>query len=98
FNVIARRPGARPGSGKYVLGAHYDSIARRTPNWNHQTDPAPGADDNGSGVACLIEAARVLLQEQYDFDLEFCFFSGEEQILLGSKAYVADSLVSRPDD
>jgi hypothetical protein len=98
FNVIARRPGVRPGSGKYVLGAHYDSIARRTPNWNHATDPAPGADDNGSGVACLIEAARVLLQEQYDFDLEFCFFSGEEQVLLGSKAYVADSLVSRVDE
>lgn len=99
FNMIARRPGARPGSGKYVLGAHYDATALRTEGgWNWATDPAPGADDNGSGVACLLEAARVLLQEQYDFDLEFCFFGGEEQGLLGSKAYVADSLVSRVDE
>jgi len=97
-NVIARRPGVRPGSGKYVLGAHYDSIARRTPNWDPATQPAPGADDNASGVACVLEAARVLLQDQYDFDLEFCFFSGEEQFLLGSKAYVADSLLARVDE
>ncbi|HWN81212.1 MAG TPA: M20/M25/M40 family metallo-hydrolase, partial [Candidatus Udaeobacter sp.] len=97
FNIVARRPGVRPGSGKYVLGGHYDSTARRTPGWNHATDPAPGADDNGSGVACVLEAARILLQEQYDFDLEFCFFGGEEQGLLGSKAYVADSLLSEVD-
>jgi hypothetical protein len=97
-NLIARRPGARPGSGKYVLGAHYDSIARRTEGWDHATQPAPGADDNASGVACLLEAARVLLQEQYDFDLEFAFFGGEEQFLLGSKAYVADSALARVED
>jgi hypothetical protein len=98
-NVIARRPGVRPGSGKYVLGAHYDATASRDrpSGWNPATDPAPGSDDNGSGVACLLEAARLLLQEQYDFDLECCFFGGEEQVLLGSKAYVADSLLSRVD-
>jgi hypothetical protein len=96
-NVIARRRGEVPGSGKYVLGAHYDSIARRTPGWEESTDPAPGADDNASGVACVLEAARVLTQDRYDFDLEFAFYGGEEQVLLGSKAYVADSLLSEVD-
>ncbi len=96
-NVIARRRGEVPGSGKYVLGAHYDATARRTPGWEPTTDPAPGADDNASGVACVLEAARILTQDRYDFDLEFAFYGGEEQVLLGSKAYVADSLLSEVD-
>jgi hypothetical protein len=97
YNVIARRRGETPGSGKYVLGAHYDATASRTPGWNSATEPAPGADDNGSGVACVLEAARVLMQESYDFDLEIAFFGGEEQVLLGSRAYVGDSLLSEVD-
>ena len=97
YNVIARRRGETPGSGKYVLGAHYDATASRTPGWNSATEPAPGADDNGSGVACVLEAARILTQDRYDFDLEFALFGGEEQVLLGSKAYVADSLLSEVD-
>jgi Peptidase family M28 len=96
-NVIARRRGEVPGSGKYVLGAHYDATASRTEPWGWETEPAPGADDNGSGVACVLEAARVLTQERYDFDLEFAFYGGEEQVLLGSKAYVADSVLSEVD-
>jgi len=97
YNVIARRRGERPGSGRYVLGGHYDSTARRTPDWNPAVDPAPGADDNASGTASAIEAARVLALARYDFDLEIVLFGGEEQVLLGSKAYVADSLLADID-
>jgi hypothetical protein len=97
FNLIARRPGRVPGSGRYILGAHYDSIARRTEGWDPATDPAPGADDNASGTACVIEAARILTGASYDFDLEVALFSGEEQVLLGSGAYTADSLAQMDD-
>lgn len=91
-NLIARRPGGRPGSGRYILGAHYDSIARRTEGWDPYTQPAPGADDNASGVASVLESARVLAGASFDFDLEVALFGGEEQVLLGSKAYAADTL------
>lgn len=97
FNVIARRPGQRPGSGRYILSAHYDATGVRTlptGEWNGDTDPAPGADDNLSGVACVIEAARILLQASYDFDLEVALFSGEELGLIGSHAYAADTVAA----
>ena len=45
------------------ITAHYDSIADRTPGWNAATDPAPGANDNGTGVAGLLEIARILQSE-----------------------------------
>jgi len=48
-NVIARRPGSEPGAGAVVIGAHYDAVAG-----------TPGADDNASGVAVLMELARTL--------------------------------------
>ncbi len=97
FNIIARRPGERPGSGRYILSAHYDATARNTPGWDRKSDPAPGADDNGSGVGCIIEAARILLQERYDFDIELALFSGEELGLLGSRSYTDDSLSALGD-
>lgn len=97
YNVIARRRGERSGSGRYVLGGHYDSTARRTPDWDPAVDPAPGADDNASGTASVIEAARVLAQARYDFDIEIILFGGEEQVLLGSKAFVADSALAGID-
>jgi len=48
-NVIARRQGSEPGVGAVVIGAHYDAVAG-----------TPGADDNASGVAVLLELARNL--------------------------------------
>ena len=56
------------------------------------TDPAPGADDNATGVAVLLEAARLLAPLTFDFDLYFVAFQAEEIGLVGSAAYV-DSLV-----
>jgi hypothetical protein len=61
--------------------------------WNWRTDPAPGADDNASGIAVLLEAARLLANESFEFDIYFVAFQGEELGLLGSAAF-ADSIAS----
>jgi hypothetical protein len=78
-NVIADLPGREAGE-VVLIGAHYDS-------W----DPAEGADDDGSGVAAVLEAARILrsLGMQPQRTIRFAFFSGEEEATLGSRAYVA---------
>ena len=77
-NVIADLPGANPDE-IVLIGAHFDS-------W----DPAQGANDDGSGVAAVLEAARVLksLGLKPRRTIRFAFFSGEEEALLGSRAYV----------
>ncbi len=78
-NVIADLPG-RDASEVVLIGAHYDS-------W----DPAEGADDDGSGVAAVLEAARILksLGITPKRTIRFAFFYGEEEATLGSRAYVA---------
>jgi hypothetical protein len=100
LNVVGRVPGRVPGSGTFVLCAHYDATGGRTVypepgrTWHWQTDPAPGADDNGSGVASVLECARVLSELEFDCDIEFALFCAEEQGLFGSRAYV-ESRVAR---
>jgi hypothetical protein len=59
--------------------------------WDWLYDPSPGADDNATGVATLIEAARVLSDLTFDFDIYFVAFQTEELGLIGSAAF-ADSL------
>jgi Zn-dependent M28 family amino/carboxypeptidase len=78
-NVIADLPGREPGE-VVLVGAHYDS-------W----DVAQGADDDGSGVAAVLESARILksLGVTPRRTIRFAFFSGEEEAALGSRAYVA---------
>jgi len=89
-NVIATLPGKGNNKEKYFLiTAHYDSIASKTEGWeeNWRTLPAPGAVDNASGVAGIIEAARILSQQDLDFTVKFVAFSGEEIGLFGSKHF-----------
>ena len=76
-NVVADLPGTNPDDA-VLLGAHFDS-------W----EPAQGADDNGSGVAAVLDAARILksLEVKTRATLRFVFFTGEEQACLGSRAY-----------
>jgi hypothetical protein len=91
-NVIGIHRGRHPGTGAYVLGAHYDATgAQSEGGWDDEIDPAPGFDDNASGTATVLEAARVLGRVPMDVDIAFVFFSGEEQGLLGSEA-LAESL------
>ncbi len=76
-NVIARRQGT---SGlTVVVGAHYDSV----PN-------GPGANDNASGTAVLLETAGVLAARDYPHSLEFVAFDAEEIGLIGSGYYVSE--------
>lgn len=92
-NVLAYMPGK---SDEYViLGAHYDHLGRGTfdslaPSQIGQLHP--GADDNGSGTAALLELARLLapLKGQLDRGILFASFAGEELGLLGSAAWVKD--------
>ncbi len=65
-----------------VLGGHLDSIAM---DWLGAGKAAPGADDNASGSANLIEAVRILAKgEQPERSIEFFWYAGEESGLLGS--------------
>jgi carboxypeptidase Q len=78
-NVVADIRGSDP-SEMVLLCAHFD-------DW----DPAQGANDNGAGVAAVLEAARIfkLLRIQPKHTIRFVFFSGEEELSNGSRAYVS---------
>ena len=88
YDIVGTLKGG--GDGYFICCAHCDDTGRNTPGWNWRTDPAPGADDNGSGVVSVLETARVLAssKREFPFSIKFIFFSGEELRLLGSKFYV----------
>jgi len=96
-NVICEIPGTNPNALPVVVGAHYDS---RSTNVNSPTQRAPGADDNGSGSAGLLEilttATDLIREEGYSFESKIIFvlFAGEEQGLVGSAA-LASSYVNQ---
>jgi len=89
-NVVAELPGDADLPW-VVVGAHYDSIASLEAGWNGAVDPAPGADDDGSGVVAMLETARVLADWEpgYRHPVRFVAFTGEEVGLVGSWAHVA---------
>ena len=94
FNVVATLPGSDPNAGYYVLCAHYDATAVRSVGWNWREDPAPGADDNASGVALVLESARALAGQAFPWTIKFIAFSGEELGLFGSRAYAEEALLN----
>jgi acetylornithine deacetylase/succinyl-diaminopimelate desuccinylase-like protein len=85
-NVVARLPGRKHPEVVYLFCAHYDS---HPAGWEAQRF-APGADDNGSGVAVLLEGARRLAENPGGNTVEWLFFPNEEQGHKGSLAYVQD--------
>lgn len=90
-NVMAVLPG-RSSRRVYVSG-HYDTVARAEAspgfNWAEGDNPAPGANDDGSGTALVMELARVLAQSGVEFDatLVFIALAGEEQGLVGAAVH-----------
>jgi hypothetical protein len=78
-NVIATKPGSNYPDRRIILCAHFDNVA--------QTDTVPGADDNASGTAAVIEAARILSGYRTDATIIFALFNEEEQGLIGSSEY-----------
>lgn len=79
FNVVATLIGNSDPDRTYIVGAHYDSISE-APN----IIAAPGAEDNASGCAAVVEMARILVPAQLDATVHFICYSGEEQGLFGS--------------
>jgi carboxypeptidase Q len=81
FNVIAELPGAGKKEELVMIGAHFDS-------WHGGT----GATDNAAGSAVMVEAMRILkaLDLKMDRTVRLALWGGEEQGLLGSKAYVKE--------
>jgi hypothetical protein len=84
-------PPPPPAKTWVLVSAHYDSTANRTPGWRPSVDPAPGADDNATGTAALLELARVIsvtVRERLRSRIVLAFFDGEELFFKGSAAYV----------
>jgi hypothetical protein len=74
-NVVATKLGTVYPNQEYIIGGHYDSVNN------------PGADDNASGVALVLEAARIITQYDSDYTIRFIAFDMEEQGLIGSTHY-----------
>lgn len=89
-NVIATLRGAVTPDRVYVVSGHYDS---RVTDVMDATSDAPGADDDASGVAVVLELARVLAKRRPASTIVFAAVAGEEQGLYGS-AYMAQQLKS----
>ena len=83
FNVIAELPGDGTTDDIFIIGAHYDSISENS------TISAPGAEDNASGTAAVLELARIFVQSPPSARLIFTCYSGEEQGLHGSRNQVS---------
>ena len=73
-NVIAIKPGKRKPQEVIVIGAHYDTVLG-----------TPGADDNASGVAGLLELARLCQDRDFNHTLKFVAFTLEEPPVFRSK-------------
>jgi Peptidase family M28 len=79
-NIFAERQGTDKTAGAILVAAHYDTVAI-----------SPGADDNASGVAVVLEAARLLGSRPTPRTLQLALFDKEEEGLLGSKAFVTNA-------
>lgn len=88
-NVVAEIPGSDPKAGYVMAGAHFDSWIA-----------GDGANDNGAGSITVLEAARLIskLGIKPKRTIRFVLWSGEEQGLLGSRAYIDQHYASRPVD
>ncbi|MGW0807643.1 M20/M25/M40 family metallo-hydrolase [Nonomuraea sp. NPDC002799] len=84
-NVVATLRGTQDAGRTYVVSGHYDS---RCTDVMNATCDAPGANDDASGVAVALEAARVMAAHEFDATVVFMAVAGEEQGLYGS-AYFA---------
>ncbi len=84
-NIIVTKKGIVYPDSVLIIGGHYDSV---TPNsYSNRNSAAPGAEDNGSGTASAIEAARILANHQLEATVKFVAWDAEEIGLRGSNAY-----------
>jgi len=93
-NIVATLKGSKEPGRVYVVSGHYDSRVTDVLNF---IDDAPGADDDGSGVAVSMELARVMATHQPAATIMFAVVAGEEQGLFGSN-FMATTLAQNRVD
>jgi hypothetical protein len=95
-NLVATLRGTQPASTDrvYVVSGHYDSRCTDVLDF---TCDAPGADDDASGVAAVLELARVMAKRQFDATIVFMAVAGEEQGLYGSTFFAAQAKAQNMD-
>jgi len=95
-NVVATLPGVQPGSAErhYVVSGHYDSMPSNVMDPEGQ---APGANDDASGVAAVMEIACAMAAHRFDATLVFMAVAGEEQGLLGATHWAEQATAKRLD-
>lgn len=88
-NVIATLRGGKDPDRIYVVSGHYDSMCGNPADGECE---APGANDDASGTAAVLELARVMSKRQFDATIVFMAVAGEEQGLLGAAYYAQQAL------
>jgi hypothetical protein len=89
-NVVATLRGTQPESAgrMYVVSGHYDSMCG---NPSDGKCDAPGANDDASGTAAVVEMARVMAKYKFEATIVFMAVAGEEQSLLGSTHFAEEA-------
>lgn len=88
-NLVGRCPGTSPTRPAIVLSAHYDHLGIR------DGKTYPGADDNASGVAAILELAAQCMAQPFQRDIIVAAFDGEEGGLNGARAFVSSGVVPK---
>ena len=95
-NVVAVLPGKVFPETQVILSCHHDTVAyeRGQGSGRKVSERAPGVVDNGSGVAAVLELARVLSQYEFDKTLVFVAFDAEEEGLFGASLHAQKAKAS----
>lgn len=88
-NIVATLPGSDPADDRiFVVSGHYDSRASRVMD---SESLAPGANDDASGTAAVMELSRVMSRYEFPATLVFLVVAGEEQGGLGSRRWASEA-------
>ena len=85
-NVIGIQRGTLYPNTYVVCGSHFDSFSYEAMSGS---GTCPGADDNATGVASVLESARIMTQYDFEYSIIYCAFGCEEMGLYGSEAYAS---------
>ena len=85
-NVIGIQRGTLYPDTYVVCGSHFDSFSWEAFGGSGQ---APGADDNATGVASVLESARIMTQYEFEYSIIYCAYGCEEMGLYGSEAFAS---------
>jgi len=88
-NVIGIQRGTLYPDTYVVCGSHFDSFSYEAMMGG---GTAPGADDNATGVASVLESARIMTQYEFEYSIIYCAYGCEEMGLYGSEAYASRSV------